>query len=88
MKYNCNMNSPKFIPSFAKSWVSQWKSAAKDLEKLRFKELSNLSDDDARAATLSLFELRQCYEYNEKRLHYSGLVDQQRYFHKMNKRHE
>jgi hypothetical protein len=63
-----------------KAWMSQWRSAAVDLEKVRAEELRALSEQDS----ADLFN--RCaipggdFWISPERAQSSGLVEQQRYF--------
>lgn len=62
------------------SWARQWREAEGELRKVRARELRELSDEQARQASLALLELGSKVPVSRRRLMHSGLVEQQRIF--------
>ncbi len=62
-----------------KKWIKQWKAAAVGLEEQRALELAAMTDEQARRFTETLLSLA---DHNDNPRGYSGLVEQQRYFHR------
>lgn len=66
------MSSLKDDPN-AQKWMAQWKHAAKELPKIRAKELRALSDKDS-------FQLLHQHDLAEEDKYSNGLVVQQAWF--------
>jgi hypothetical protein len=64
-----------------REWLRQWKDAAAALAALRRGELARLSDERALAASEALLSLVTTVSLSPRRLHWSGLVQQQALFH-------
>lgn len=63
-----------------KAWMSQWRSAAVELEKMRVMELRELSEQDS-ADLFNRCDIPQCdYWISPERSQASGLVEQQKFF--------
>jgi hypothetical protein len=63
-----------------KLWMSQWRSAATELEKVRARELRELSEQGS-ADLFNRCGIPECdYWISPERSQASGLVEQQRYF--------
>ena len=65
-----------------RAWMQQWRKAAPALEEQRRRELRLLSDDDALAASEAVLSLALLTPITRARLTDSGLVSQQRLFHR------
>ena len=63
----------KTLPPYAAEWMAQWRHAAKELPKIRAKELRELSDSDS-------FELLHQHDLPEEDKYSNGLVVQQSWF--------
>ncbi|MFZ4777842.1 MAG: hypothetical protein ACOYM3_20940 [Terrimicrobiaceae bacterium] len=63
-----------------KTWMSQWRSAAIELEKIRAQELRGLSEQNS-ADLFNRCAIPECaYWISPERLQSSGLVEQQKFF--------
>lgn len=61
-------------------WMSQWRSAAVELEKMRAQELRGLSEQDS-ADLFNRCAIPECdYWISPERAQSSGLVEQQKFF--------
>jgi hypothetical protein len=65
-----------------RQWLEQWKQAGKALEEQRRTELRSLTAERALAASEALLALAAPARLSAKRRSYSGLVEQQRLFHR------
>ena len=65
-----------------RAWMEQWRNAAMALEEQRKRELRRLSDQDALAASEAVLSLALLTPIPSARLADSGLVRQQRLFHR------
>jgi hypothetical protein len=65
-----------------RAWMEQWRNAAAALAEQRRRELRALSDRDALAASEALLGLALLTPIKPARLIDSGLVHQQRLFHR------
>lgn len=63
-------------------WLQQWRAAASALAEQKADELASLTEFEARKATLDLLALAEMAPLPSERLHNSGLVEQQRIFHR------
>jgi hypothetical protein len=63
-------------------WLRQWNDAGPALAANRRRELLQLSDERALAASEALLALVTTVSLNPQRLHSSGLVEQQALFHR------
>ena len=63
----------KALPPYAAEWMAQWRHAAKELPKIRAKELRDLADRDS-------FELLHQHDLPEEDTYSNGLVVQQSWF--------
>lgn len=70
----------------AVAWMGQWKGAGPALAEVRRREVRDLSDAEALAATEELLSLAGCSPYPPERLVSSGLVAQQALFHRRPRR--
>ncbi len=68
--------------SRAASWLEQWRDAGPALEGVWRKELRELSEERALAATEELLSLASSLPLPPERLMWSGLVDQQALLHR------
>ena len=68
--------------SAASSWLKQWQAAGPALEEVRKRELRELRDDEALAATEALLSMATATPLPPERLLTSGLVAQQALFHR------
>ena len=68
--------------SRAASWLRQWRAAGPALEEVRRRELRDLSDEEALAATEDLLSMAQMSPLPPERLAWSGLVTQQALLHR------
>jgi len=68
--------------STQRAWMRQWNDAGLALAANRRKELMHLSDERALAASEALLSLVTTVRLNPRRLHWSGLVEQQAIFHR------
>jgi hypothetical protein len=68
------------LPEFAKEWMEQWRAAGPALEEVRARELRELTDEEARAATVDLLDLGIRVPLPRERWQSSGLVIQQELF--------
>jgi hypothetical protein len=68
------------LPDFAKEWMAQWRAAGPALEAVRARELRELTDEEARAATVDLLDLGARVPLSRQRWESSGLVIQQALF--------
>lgn len=62
-----------------KKWIEQWKAAALGLEEQRALELAAMTDEQARRFSEMLLALA---DHKDNPSGYSGLVEQQRLFHR------
>ena len=76
------------MPSFAQAWMAQWRKAASSLETQRYNDLVSMNDDDARNALMVVLDFAEHLAIPSSRLHYSGLVEQQKFFHRNKLPHE
>lgn len=67
-------------PEEQMAWLAQWQSAKFALRRQKIKELSAMSDDQARQQVSTLLALAGKVESDPKRWLTSGLVAQQRCF--------
>ena len=65
-----------------REWLRQWESAGPALAEQRKKELRELSESRALAATEALLSLVTTAPLDPSRRNYSGLVEQQELFHR------
>lgn len=65
-----------------REWLRQWEIAGQALAEHRKKELRELTESQALAATEALLSLVTTAPLNPSRRAYSGLVDQQELFHR------
>ena len=65
-----------------RAWMQQWRQAATALEEQRRRELRLLSDHDALATSEAVLSLALLTPIPPARLTDSGLVSQQRLFHR------
>jgi hypothetical protein len=63
-------------------WVRQWQETGKLLEEIRRRELREMTDDEARAASESVLSLVGNFPLPARRTAWSGLIDQQALFHR------
>ena len=70
----------------AVAWIGQWKGAGPALAEVRRREIRDLSDAEALAATEELLSLAGCSPFPPERLASSGLVAQQALFHRRPRR--
>ncbi|MFB3818299.1 MAG: hypothetical protein ACE147_11595 [Candidatus Methylomirabilales bacterium] len=68
-------------PSVQREWLRQWRNAGAALAANRREELARLTEDRALAASEALLALVTTVGLSPKRLHWSGLVEQQALFH-------
>ena len=66
----------------AVSWLQQWRAAGPALEEVRERELGDLTDEQALAATEALLSIESTMPLPPDRLGTSGLVAQQALFHR------
>ena len=66
----------------AVSWMEQWRAAGSALEEVRKRELGDLTDEQALAATDELLSIASSMPLPPDRLGTSGLVAQQALFHR------
>lgn len=66
----------------AASWMQQWRAAGPALEEVRERELRDLTDDQALAATEELLSMASSMPLPPDRIGTSGLVAQQALFHR------
>ncbi|MCL4263413.1 MAG: hypothetical protein KJ069_09365 [Anaerolineae bacterium] len=64
-------------------WLAQWRAASIALRQQKMKELADLSEVEARQATGSLLLLAGRVQPGHPRWDTSGLVEQQRWFHRL-----
>ena len=65
-----------------KQWVETWKVAGIELRKIKMAELAAMTDEDTRQAVdWLLSEVLHAYKH-PRYDSYSGLIDQQQYFHR------
>ena len=69
-------------PSRAVTWLRQWQAAGPALEEVRKRELRELRDDEALAATEALLSMAAATPLPPERLLTSGLVAQQALLHR------
>ena len=69
------------LPEFAQEWMDQWQRAGRALAKQRARELREMTEEGARAATVDLLDLGARTPLPEHRLRWSGLVVQQALLH-------
>ena len=67
-------------------WVEQWKEAGLALEEQRRRELGSLTAERALAASEALLALASPARIGAGRRRHSGLVEQQRLFHRRDPR--
>lgn len=72
----------KETSSQADSWLRQWRAAGPALEEVRRREIRELADEQAIAATDELLSLAHLTPLPPERLHWSGLVIQQALLHR------
>lgn len=66
----------------ALAWMEQWRAAGPALEEVRKRELGDLTDEQALAATEELLSLASSLPLPPERLGSSGLVAQQALLHR------
>jgi hypothetical protein len=66
-----------------KEWMAQWRAAEGALRRQKIVELANMSEDAARQATQSVLALAGQVRPGHGRWTTSGLVEQQRHFHRL-----
>jgi hypothetical protein len=64
-----------------REWLRQWKDAGTALAANRREELARLTEERALAASEALLSLVTTVALSPRRLHWSGLVEQQALFH-------
>ena len=69
-------------PETARAYVKQWVETGRLLEELRWRELSQLDDERARAAADALIDAALRVPLPRQRREWSGLVEQQALFHR------
>jgi hypothetical protein len=69
-------------PKQQKEWLAQWQRARGELERVHALELAALSAEQALAASEALLALADPQNLDERRRTSSGLVEQQRAFHR------
>jgi hypothetical protein len=69
-------------PDFAAAWLAQKRAGALKLAAVSQAELAAMSDEEALARTEALLDMVDGAQLPERRLRYSGLVEQQRRFHR------
>ena len=65
-----------------RAYVRQWSETGRLLEALRWRELATLSPERALAATDALIDAALLVPLPPERRRWSGLIDQQRRFHR------
>lgn len=70
-------------PEEQKQWLEQWRFAEKALWEQKRQELQNLTEQQALADSDMLLEMALSAWRDPKMETYSGLVEQQRLFHKL-----
>lgn len=71
-------------PEQQKQWMQQWRYAAVRLAEIKREELARMTDEEALQASKDLLAIAQ-YAYKDPRYRtYSGLIEQQRLFRKLN----
>jgi len=76
------MDSPEVPLAAQKRWVEQWKRAAVALAEQRRRELSELTEEQALAASEALLSIAPLARLHPSRRTTSGLVEQQALFHR------
>ncbi|HRQ37759.1 MAG TPA: hypothetical protein PLD25_07575 [Chloroflexota bacterium] len=66
-----------------KQWLAQWRAAGNALRQQKADELANLSEAKVRQATGSLLVLAGRVRPEHPRWDTSGLLEQQRWFHRL-----
>jgi hypothetical protein len=66
------------LPTFAEEWMAQWRSAARELEKVRVRELRELTDQQALERSICLVPVKP-YPSRPS----SGLVELQQWLQKL-----
>jgi hypothetical protein len=63
-------------------WVNQWAETGKLLEEIHRRELREMTEEQARAASEDLLEIGASHPLSERRRSWSGLIEQQALFHR------
>ena len=69
-------------PDAARAYVKRWSETGRLLERRRWDELAGLGPREALEATDALIRAALLVPLSEERRRYSGLVEQQRMFHR------
>ena len=67
-------------PAQAAEWMAQWRAAGPALAEVHRRELAEMTDEQALAASEAFLALATTVPLPEARLRSSGLVEQQRLF--------
>lgn len=70
-------------PEQQQQWMSQWRRAAIELERVKREELAQMTDTEALRATNELLDLALTAYKDPHFRTYSGLVEQQKLFRKL-----
>ncbi|MFN8525984.1 MAG: hypothetical protein U0821_23020 [Chloroflexota bacterium] len=66
----------------ARRWIAQWRSASDELAEQKRRELAAMTDEEAMAISEMLLAMADPATLPPERWTYSGLVEQQRIFHR------